>query len=215
MVEELTDAHRVGHPGETRRGDAEATDASARPSHPVADATYVVVTDDADAVGALDAVGVIDLSGLGHAEASEALDRLRTPDTVFVVLRTTADGSDGPAVVVAGTFRAVDPSGPVGAPDDADRHAARHEALGDEPAPGGGGSRLSPRETQVLRLAATGRSNREIAEALYLSEYTVLGYLKDISTKLGVHSKLEAVVRAIAEGLIPIPGVDEIGAGRR
>ena len=65
--------------------------------------------------------------------------------------------------------------------------------------------RLTDREVEVLRLAATGMSNRRIANALYLSEHTVLGYLKSLSVKLGVHSKLQAVVLGISEGLIPLP----------
>jgi DNA-binding NarL/FixJ family response regulator len=65
--------------------------------------------------------------------------------------------------------------------------------------------RLTDREVEVLRLAATGMSNRRIASALYLSEHTVLGYLKSLSVKLGVHSKLQAVVLGISEGLIPLP----------
>ncbi len=66
-------------------------------------------------------------------------------------------------------------------------------------------SRLTPRENEVLRLASAGLSNRQIADALSLSDHTVLGYLKHVFTKLGVHSKLQAVMAGIAEGLIPMP----------
>jgi two-component system nitrate/nitrite response regulator NarP len=66
---------------------------------------------------------------------------------------------------------------------------------------------LTDREADVLRLASTGLSNRRIAEALFLSEHTVLGYLKNVFVKLGVHSKLQAVMLGIAEGLIPMPTV--------
>src|SRR4029079_14538901 len=65
--------------------------------------------------------------------------------------------------------------------------------------------RLTVREVEVLRLAATGMSNRRIADALYLSEHPGLGDLKSLSVKLGVHSKLQAVVLGISEGLIPLP----------
>ena len=67
--------------------------------------------------------------------------------------------------------------------------------------------RLTPRETEVLRLASTGLSNRQIADALFLSDHTVLGYLKNVFTKLGVHSKLQAVMLGISEGLIPMPAI--------
>ena len=66
---------------------------------------------------------------------------------------------------------------------------------------------ITDREADVLRLASTGLSNRRIAEALFLSEHTVLGYLKNVFVKLGVHSKLQAVMLGIAEGLIPMPTV--------
>jgi len=67
--------------------------------------------------------------------------------------------------------------------------------------------RLTDRELEVLRLAAEGLSNREIAAALHLAENTVVGYQKNVSQKLGVHSKLQAVVRGIAVGIIELPRV--------
>ena len=72
--------------------------------------------------------------------------------------------------------------------------------------------RLTEREVSVLRLAAAGLSNRRIAETLFLSEHTVLGYLKSVSAKLGVHSKLQAVVRGISEGLISLPAIENEAA---
>ena len=64
----------------------------------------------------------------------------------------------------------------------------------------------------MLRLAATGRSNRQIADALSLSEHTVLGYLKSLSAKLGVHSKLQAVVLGLMRDLVPFPDEADLGA---
>jgi DNA-binding NarL/FixJ family response regulator len=57
--------------------------------------------------------------------------------------------------------------------------------------------RLSPREVQVLRLIAAGRSNREIAADLTLSERTVARHVTNIYTKIGAHSKAEATAYAI------------------
>ncbi len=51
------------------------------------------------------------------------------------------------------------------------------------------GTRLSPREEQVVRLAAAGRSNREIAEELVLSPRTVEGHVARAMRKLGIHSR--------------------------
>ena len=70
-----------------------------------------------------------------------------------------------------------------------------------------GGSRppLTPREIEVLELAAIGLSNREIGTQLYLSEHTILGYMKSIFVKLGVHSRVQAVVVAIGKRIIELP----------
>lgn len=66
---------------------------------------------------------------------------------------------------------------------------------------------LTPREIEVIDLAAIGLSNRQIAEHLCLSEHTILGYMKSIFGKLGAHSKVQAVVLAIAEGIIEVPDI--------
>jgi DNA-binding CsgD family transcriptional regulator len=62
------------------------------------------------------------------------------------------------------------------------------------PAPGPAG--LTPREVEVLRLLVAGRSNRQIAEALFISGKTVSVHVTNILAKLGVHSRLEAAARA-------------------
>ena len=54
---------------------------------------------------------------------------------------------------------------------------------------------LSPRELEVLRLVASGKSNREIAESLVISEHTVARHLQNILTKLRVTSRTAAGVR--------------------
>lgn len=55
--------------------------------------------------------------------------------------------------------------------------------------------RLSPRETEVLELIASGYVNKEIAERLGLTIQTVRSYLKTIYEKLHVHSRAEAVTK--------------------
>lgn len=69
------------------------------------------------------------------------------------------------------------------------------------------GTALTAREVEVIDLAAIGLSNKQIAERLFLSEHTILGYMKTIFTKLGAHSKVQAVVLAIAEGIIEVPDI--------
>jgi len=59
---------------------------------------------------------------------------------------------------------------------------------------------LTERELRVLRLAAQGKTNREIGQALAISHRTVQGHLADIYDKLHVHSRTEAVTEALKLG---------------
>jgi DNA-binding NarL/FixJ family response regulator len=65
--------------------------------------------------------------------------------------------------------------------------------------------RLTPQETQVLALLVQGHYKKTAADVLGISVNTVSFHLKNIYTKLQVHSKTEAVVKALMEGLLPIP----------
>ena len=55
--------------------------------------------------------------------------------------------------------------------------------------------RLTPREKEVLRMMADGTSSREIASKLGISYTTVRTHIRSLGSKLGVHSKLEAIVK--------------------
>jgi DNA-binding NarL/FixJ family response regulator len=61
---------------------------------------------------------------------------------------------------------------------------------------------LSPRELEVVRLVAAGRSNQAIAAELVLSEKTVARHLSNIFGKLGVSSRTAAAAFAYENGLI-------------
>jgi NarL family two-component system response regulator LiaR len=67
-----------------------------------------------------------------------------------------------------------------------------------------GNKDLSPREMQVLRFAARGNRNRDIAAELGVSTRTVEGHLTSIFNKLGVSSRTEAIVQAAAQGLLDL-----------
>jgi RNA polymerase sigma factor (sigma-70 family) len=56
--------------------------------------------------------------------------------------------------------------------------------------------RLTAREKEVLRLMAEGMSSRDIASRLGISYTTVRTHIRSLGSKLGVHSKLEAIVKA-------------------
>ncbi len=62
---------------------------------------------------------------------------------------------------------------------------------------------LTEREREVLQLLAEGLSNAAIAERLFVSVHTVRNHVANLSTKLGAHSKLEALSIAVREGLLP------------
>jgi DNA-binding NarL/FixJ family response regulator len=61
---------------------------------------------------------------------------------------------------------------------------------------------LSEREQRVLDLVATGKSNREIAAALEITEATVKGHMTNVLGKLGVTDRTQAVITAIRRGLV-------------
>jgi DNA-binding NarL/FixJ family response regulator len=61
---------------------------------------------------------------------------------------------------------------------------------------------LTPRETEVLRLMASGLSNREIADLLGNSEATVKAHVSTILSKLGVRDRTRAVLKGLELGLI-------------
>jgi DNA-binding NarL/FixJ family response regulator len=66
------------------------------------------------------------------------------------------------------------------------------------------GEILSDRETEVLRLAAQGMSNMEIADSLTLSVRTVQTHLRSIFNKLGVGSRSEAIVYGLKKGWLTL-----------
>ena len=66
---------------------------------------------------------------------------------------------------------------------------------------------LSPREIEVLRLVAEGCSNREIADALVISERTAVHHVSHILDKLAVPSRAAATAWAFRPGLVA--GADE------
>lgn len=76
--------------------------------------------------------------------------------------------------------------------------AASESNDGNSPARGG----LTPRQLRVLRYLVAGHSDRQIAEALFISRRTASHHVAAIMTKLGAHTRGDAVVRAVRDGLI-------------
>jgi DNA-binding NarL/FixJ family response regulator len=145
-------------------------------------------------------------------DAAELIPRLRTlsPSARIVIL--TSDTSD--ATLVRGLRSGVDGFlTKERALDDVlealrrvaageryltDEQVARTHALTGE----GSGEALTERELEVLRLLAQGKESQAIADTLTISANTVRTHLQNIFSKLGAHSKLEAVATATARGLL-------------
>jgi DNA-binding NarL/FixJ family response regulator len=78
------------------------------------------------------------------------------------------------------------------------------DALKDDPVPppsSGAPHSLSPRELDVLRLIVEGKSDREIAEELFISHHTVSRHVSNILGKMGVESRTAAAATAVRDGL--------------
>ena len=61
---------------------------------------------------------------------------------------------------------------------------------------------LTERETEVLKLLARGKANKQIAGSLFLSEKTVKAHVSSILMKLGVQSRTQAALHAVRTGLV-------------
>lgn len=66
-------------------------------------------------------------------------------------------------------------------------------------------SPLTPRETEILTYMAKGYLNKQIAEALFISEQTIKNHITSILRKLDANARTEAVVTALKRGLITLP----------
>jgi NarL family two-component system response regulator LiaR len=73
------------------------------------------------------------------------------------------------------------------------------QPVGERPAEA---AQLTEREGEVIRLVARGRSNREIAEALVISEKTAKAHISNILGKLGLDDRTQMAVYAIKNGLV-------------
>ena len=65
------------------------------------------------------------------------------------------------------------------------------------------GEDLTPREMEVLKLIASGMSNKEIARQLVMTERTVKGHVSNILGKLNLQDRTQAALYAVRHGLAP------------
>jgi DNA-binding NarL/FixJ family response regulator len=122
------------------------------------------------------------------AGASGFLLKDAPPEELLTAIRTVAEGEA--VLAPTATRRLIDQFVPM-LPDPAQRQD-RQELL----------ARLTDRERAVFTLIATGRSNREIAAELHLSEGTVKVHVGRILAKLDLRDRVQAVVLAYESGII-------------
>lgn len=146
----------------------------------------------------------------------EALKRVRSeyPDLPILILTSFSDDAHVFAALRAGAsgFLLKEMSGddlvaaireaaqgkPQLHPDIAKRLMAR------APMPDDPFDSLTERERGILKLLAKGKSNKEIAGELSLTEMTVKGYVSDLFVKLGVNDRTQAALIAVRYGLVMV-----------
>ena len=152
----------------------------------------------------------------GSGIDAAALIKKERPQTQVVILTSDEDETVLRAAVQAGVTGYLSKHEPAAQVIQTVRSAARGEALiapymlarllhglkkDDQPAPA---SPLTPREFAVLQELSGGHDNFTVARNLRMSPNTVRTHVQNILSKLGVHSKLEAVAKGVREGWITI-----------
>jgi NarL family two-component system response regulator LiaR len=165
-------------------------------------------------------VAVMDLSMPGGMDGIEATRRVRalSPHTQVVVLTAHTDDARVVAALRAGAVGYVRKDSEPEVFLAAVRAAARGQSVLDPSVAGsvlqdlvrGGplGDDLSAREKDVLRQLAHGHTNREIAQALHVSEETVKTHVGNILSKLQLSHRTQAVIYALKQGIVSL---DDLG----
>ncbi len=172
-------------------------------------------------------VAIVDISmpAMGGIEATERIKALR-PGTavliltsydddryVFALLAAGAAGyllKDVPSIEVVRAVRSVHAGEPVLHPAIARKVLARFAAEAQHAQQTReDGALLTERERAILRLAACGMGNAEIAVHLSVSLRTVQAHLTQIFNKLGVGSRTEAVISGLRRGILRLEDLDE------
>jgi len=108
---------------------------------------------------------------------------------------------------IVGAIRAIRSGDSVLDPQATRKLLERVVSLSTEPAEEKIKGQLSPRETEILKLAARGMSNKDIAENLGLSMRTVKAHLSNIFNKMRCSCRTEAIVKGFREGYVSLDDV--------
>ncbi len=167
-------------------------------------------------------LGIIDL-GLPDGEGVELIEELHeaNPDFAALVLTASLDRAEHARAIEAGAAGVVHKAADVDEILETTRRLAAGETLisqeelvemlliagqsrEEEREARASIEQLTRREMQVLQSLAGGLTNREIAERLHMSVDTERTHMMNILSKLGVHSRLQALLFAARHGLIEL-----------
>ena len=167
-------------------------------------------------------VGIVDLT-LTDGEGVDLIRELReaNPDFVALVLTASLDRGDHARAVEAGAAGVLHKSADVDEILSGARRILEGETLfspdevlellrlaghtrQEEYEARANIEKLTPRETEVLQALAEGLSNKEIAEKLYMSLDTERTHMMNVLNKLGVHSRIQALLFAVRYGIIDL-----------
>jgi len=130
---------------------------------------------------------------------------------VYDALRAGASGfllKDAPEDQLVAAIRVAADGGSIFAPSITRRLIERFATVSHPTRDSSELDRLTPRETEVMRLIARGLSNAEIATALVVTEHTAKTHVAHILEKLGIRDRVQAVVLAYESGLVRVGGPD-------
>jgi DNA-binding NarL/FixJ family response regulator len=166
----------------------------------------------------------VQMPGMDGLEATAGLTRLdRAPkvlilttferdDYVFTALRAGASGfilKNAPTDQLVDAVRVVAAGDALLAPSVTRRIVEEFARRPAAPAAPGALDRLTERELEVLRVVATGLTNAEIAERLFVGEATVKSHVSAILAKLGLRDRVQAVVFAYENAVVRPGGGDD------